>query len=52
MSENPVADGSAEAIEAPPAPGRNPRAWLLVAVLVTLFAVLAYAVVMVVRMLA
>lgn len=49
MTENPAAD---TADSSPPASGRGTMPWLLVGVLIALFAVLAYAVVMVVRMLA
>lgn len=59
MSENPVAEGPADASGAgaaygdPPAgPRRDPKAWLLVTVLATLAVVLVVAVVMVVAMLA
>ncbi|WP_436775014.1 hypothetical protein [Yinghuangia sp. YIM S09857] len=56
MSEHPVADGpsdsSASGPTEAPALRRNPLPWLLVTVLVALAAVLAYAAVMVVRMLA
>lgn len=53
MSENPVADGPADASGADPgAPRRNPMAWLLVTILVALAALLVSAVVMVVAMLA
>lgn len=59
VSEHPVADGPSEAppqgdgpgTEAAP-PRRNPMPWLLVTILVALAAVLGYAVVMVVRMVA
>ncbi|GAA4955658.1 MAG: hypothetical protein HOV66_27830 [Streptomycetaceae bacterium] len=50
MTENPAAD-TAEG-SSPSAPGRGTMPWLLVGVLIALFAVLAYAVVMVIRMLA
>lgn len=49
MTENPAAD-TAEG--SPSTPGRGTMPWLLVGVLIALFAVLAYAVVMVIRMLA
>ncbi|MEU8139668.1 hypothetical protein [Streptodolium elevatio] len=61
MSEHPVADGPSEppassgggsGIEAATGPRRNPLPWLLATVLVALAAVLVYAAVMVVRMLA
>lgn len=56
MSEHPVADGPSDQPAAgptePAAPRRNPLPWLLVTVLVALAAVLVYAAVMVVRMLA
>lgn len=59
MSDHPVADGPSEppaspggAVGGAAASRRNPLPWLLVTVLVALAAVLVYAAVMVVRMLA
>lgn len=52
VSENPVAEGPADASGAEPGPRRDPKAWLLVTVLVALAALLVSAVVMVVAMLA
>jgi hypothetical protein len=52
VTDNPAAQPAEAAGSTPPPTGRAPMPWLLVGVLVALFAVMAYAVVMVVRMLA